>query len=210
MGFFDIFKKKTKTSVPLEEQLRTLADLGIRPKHGDFIKWICDEWGKEAVESDPYNLMLFSLGRERERNGSWEHLSDDIYCFDTECVENEDIYQTILERLAILSKGVFNIANVHSVVNHDEQKASVSFTYNGTDHQWNLKYDDDWFDSDVINRINHLLKENGSANYFCTCLPDQNLIVVFETQGTLEKLNRLTTVPFRLGVSNTEVAKYKH
>jgi len=205
MGIFDLFRKKTKAGVPIEEQLRALAEFGIRPRHDDYPEWICHEWGKEAVESDPYNLMLYSLGGERERDGgSWERLSDDIYSFDTECVEDEDVYTTTLERLAALSKGVFSIANAHSAVDHDGQKASVSFTHKGTNHQWSLKYDDDWFDRDVINRINRLLKENGSTKCFCTCSPDQNLIVVFESEDALEKLNRLATVPFRLGVSDIE------
>ena len=113
MSIFNILKSNKKAMIPkevipIEEQLRVLSDLGIKPKHEGFIDWICYEWGRDAVESDPYYLLLFSLGGERENGDIWERLSDDVYSFDIECVEDGDIYEQFLKKLSTLSKGALN------------------------------------------------------------------------------------------------------
>ncbi|MCL2153240.1 MAG: hypothetical protein FWH57_09855 [Oscillospiraceae bacterium] len=208
MSFFNVFKPKSKrvsakkhTHLAVEDQLMVLSDLGIRPKRNDFVEWICNEWGRDAVESDPYNLMLFSLGGERcEDDGTWEYVSDDIYTFDSECVEESDIYANVLKRLSVLSKGLFTIHQTSSVVDHDNGRASVSFTHNEKKHIWDLKYDNDWFDCDVINKINDLLKNDNSSMFFYTSSPDQNSIVLFASGEIIEKINNLVTVPFVFGV----------
>jgi len=204
MSIFDILKTKKKASNPrekisIEDQLLVLSDLGIKPKHDGYLDWVCYEWGRDAVEADRYNLILFSLGGERESGDSWERLSEDVYSFDTECVEDEGIYADIFINLAALSKGAFCIKNVSSTVDHDNRSASVSFTYNNVNYSWDLQYEDDWFDGDVVNKINQLLKEGESKMFFYTCSPDQNLITLFTTQDTIEKINKLVTVPFVLG-----------
>jgi len=197
-----IFKSKKKT-IPIQEQLNTLLSIGIRPKQDDFLDWVCDEWGKETVESDPYNLMLFSLGGERENGDLWERLSDDIYSFDTESVEDSNIYEVVLERLVTLSKGSYDISDLHSEVDHDNKKATVSFAYNDIHYQWSLKYNNDWFDCDNIGKTNSLLRNNGSSNFFYTSSPDQNLIVVYTSKDAIRKLNLLSTVPFKLNIAKT-------
>jgi len=197
-----IFKSKKKT-IPILEQLNTLLSIGIRPKQDDFLDWVCDEWGKETVESDPYNLMLFSLGGERENGDLWERLSDDIYSFDTECVEDSNIYEVVLERLVTLSKGSYAISDLHSEVDHDNKKVTVSFAYNDIHYQWSLKYNNDWFDCDIIGKTNSLLRNNGSSNFFYTSSPDQNLIVVYTSKDAIGKLNLLSTVPFKLNIAKT-------
>ena len=197
-----IFKSKKKT-IPILEQLNTLLSIGIRPKQDDFLDWVCDEWGKETVESDPYNLMLFSLGGERENGDLWERLSDDIYSFDTECVEDSNIYEVVLERLVTLSKGSYDISDLHSEVDHDNKKVTVSFAYNDIHYQWSLKYNNDWFDCDIIGKTNSLLRNNGSSNFFYTSSPDQNLIVVYTSKDAIGKLNLLSTVPFKLNIAKT-------
>lgn len=207
MSLLNFFKPKKKIplvrKISIEEQINTLSKLSIKPNHDQFIEWLCDDWGREAVESDPYNLLLFALGGERELNG-WESLSDDVYSFDTECVEDDDVYQVIFKHLSVLSKGDFNISDVSSEVNHDYKKASISFSFFKNKYSWQLKYNDDWFDCDVISRINYLIKDNGSSSFFYTCSPDQTLLVVFTSHEIIEELNRLITVPFVLNISDTE------
>ena len=208
MSIFNVFKSKSKQAsakkhkhLAVEEQLQVLSDLGIRPKREDFIEWICYEWGRNAVESDPYNLMLFSLGGERQKDdGTWEYSSDDIYSFDMECVEDSDIYSSIVKRLSALSNGLFTISQISSIVDHDNARASVSFTRNGENHNWDLQYDEDWFDYNVINRMNNLLKDDNASKLFYTSTPDQNLIVLFTTREIIERINSFVSVPFVLGV----------
>ena len=204
MGIFNIFKPKKKVAnlkmrVSVEEQIIVLSNLGIKPKQDGYVDWICYEWSRDAVEADPYNLMLFSLGGERESGDKWERLSDDVYSFDTECVEDDDVYADIFINLAALSKGVFSVTSVSSAVEHENHSASISFVYNNANYNWNLKYDDDWFDKDVVNRINQLVSEMNPIRSFYTCSPGQNLTTLFTSQDVIEKVNSLVTIPFILG-----------
>ena len=199
MSIFDIFKSKANAkTISLEKQLDTLSKLGIKPVHGDFLDWLCTEWSKDAIESDPYNLMLFSLGGERERGNSWEYLSDDIFYFDTECVEEEDIYETVIKRLEILSKDAFQAVDLHSIADIERQTAFVSFSFSNVQCRWNLEFNDDWFDVRVISYINYLLHASGSQSYFYTCVPDQGITVVFTNKETIAELNLLVETQFIL------------
>ena len=195
MSIFNIFKSKKKIPHPqkpsVEEQLRVLADLGIKPKQDGYVEWVCYEWDREDIETLPYNLILYSLGGERENAGIWERSSDDVFSFDIDCVDNENIYAKILIRLVELSKGMLNITNIISIVDHENQTASISFRYDEINYSWDLKFEEDLFD-----KMNQLLKESGSSMFFYICSFDKNLIVLFESPDTIEKVNGLVTIPF--------------
>jgi hypothetical protein len=207
MSFFSIFKKKGRirektASIALETQLETLSKLGISPRHDSFVEWLFDDCDRETIERN-YWILLFTLGGERELDNGWEALSNDIYCFDMECVEDDDIYASILKKLSFYSKGSFEIENVSSAVSHEKKEASVSFEFRGTMYQWQLHYDGDWFDCTVINRINALLKNVGESKSFYTSSPDQNLLVVYSTDEIIKELNNLVNVPFTLRTADS-------
>lgn len=195
--FFRDGKRWKYETVPIEEQLVTLGNLGIHPKHDDFIEWVRSQWGIEVVKADPYNLLML-LGGARKSGDTWEYFSDDVFFFDMECVDDSNSYMVILERLAALSKGAFNITNICSEVDHDSEKASVSFDYNNATYRWDLDYYDDWFDPCIIRKINDLLMSGGSARFFYGCYPpgEQGVIIVFDSEKMIEELNLLTDYPF--------------
>jgi hypothetical protein len=208
MKFFNFFTGKRKNNkdtvgITIEKQLDTLSKLGISPRHDLFVEWLCNDWGRETVETDPWNLILFTLGGERELDNGWEPLSNDIYSFDTECVEDDNIYADIFKKLSFYSKGDFNINNVSSEVNHENKEASVSFAYERRTYHWKLRYDDDWFDCAVISRINDLIHGNGIQKSFYTCSPDQNLFILYASDETIKELNTFVSVPFILPKSPT-------
>lgn len=200
-GFFKSNKKKSNsiaTKVSLDIQLERLANFGVKPKDNDFVEWICNEWEMDSLESDPYTLVLFSMGGEREVENVWEPLSEDVYSFDTECIEDEDSYKYVLEQLIAITKGELCISSIDSTVNHEDCTASLSFIHNKVNYKWNLKYNDDWFDCAVITKINTLLKGINSTKYFFVCVLDQSLIVLFTTKSIIEQLNRIVSIPFIL------------
>lgn len=204
MNILDILKlkkrksKSTVSKVSVDDQLERLACIGIQPKDKDFLEWIYNEWGKERLESDPYYLLLFSLGGEREVENIWKPLSEDVYSFDTECIEDDDAYKDVLERLVAITKGELCISNIRSTVNHEDRTATLSFVYNSVNYEWDLEYDDDWFDCAVLTKINKLLQGENSNKLFYGWGPDQCLIVLFTTQSVVDELNSLVRVPLNL------------
>ena len=203
--------QKSITAISVEKQLSVLSELGIKPKQEDFKKWVCDEWGIEDIESDPYNSLLYVLGGKRQfKYGTlrWAPLSDDIYTFYADCVVNDDIYTVALKCLAALSKGVLDISNVLSKVDHDDNNVAVSFSISGENHSWQLRNDGDLFDILFISKINSLLKNMGLEKLFYLSIPAQGLHVVFCKEEVISTLNSLISTPFFLDVSEYGGTQY--
>lgn len=192
--------QKPMVRIPIEKQLVVLAEIGIRLRKEDFLKWIYDEVSKETLESNPYTPLLFNFGNRRlnEHDNKWEWLSDEVYTFDTECVDGYDIYSAVLERLSALSKGIFSVKNVSGGINHEHKSASVSFSLEDNEYSWDLRYDDDWFDVLAIGRINTLLKNIGSEKYFFMSAPGRIMNIVFCAEETITRLNSLIPSPYIL------------
>ena len=213
LPFFEIIHKpgkkitKQKNCISVEEQLNELSGLGIKPKQEDFIKWVNDEQSAEEIESDPYNSLLYTLsGKRRYDHGRyrWESLSDDIFAFYTQCVVSDNIYEAAFKRLAVLSKGVFNVSDVSGEVNRNDNYTIVEFTFNGKDYSWQLRYDDEWFDVLFISKVNGLLLNTGSEKLFYMSNINQGLYIVFNTDEVISKLNRLVTTPFFLDYTEND------
>ena len=202
--FYRNGKRWRYETIPLEEQLARLSNFGINPKCDDFVEWMWCEWETDTVKSDPYELLML-LGGVREASGLVERLSNDVFYFDTGCVDDGNSYRTILEQLVTISKGAFNITNLHSEVDHKNKKASVSFVYCSTKYKWDLDYNNDWFDFGIVLKINGLLKNSGSSRFFYTCNPphEQGLVIIFSSDEMIEGLNCLTDFPFVLRSSET-------
>lgn len=187
--------------IPIAEQLDELGRFGIVPKHDDFIEWIHGQWGTQVISSDP-NELLMVLGGVRKIGDSWERLSDDVIHFDLECVDDSNSYTSMLEQLVALSKGALKMVNIHCDIDRKRKEASVSFQYNDADCKWDLVYNDDWFDIGVVLKMNSILMNAGSTQFFYINDPpdEQGVIVVFSSQETIWELNLLTDFPFILNV----------
>jgi len=199
--FFRDGKPLRNERVPISDQLKVLANLGVCPNHVDFAQWVYDEFGIEAVSADPLELLTF-LGSARQSGDVLQILSDDVYSFGVECVTDSTAYVAILNRMAALSKGVFDITDPHSKVDHKKKKATVSFTYDNTDHEWDLAYDGNCVDYGIIARINSLLQKSGSQSFFYSSQPGQSVILLFDSGQMIEKLDKLTNHPFILGIED--------
>lgn len=151
------------------------------------------EFDRKLYEEDPYNLLLSVFGSEYEKEDEeWEANSNNIYHFDTECVEDNGAYITVLNNLKRISNGSFDIETVNDSVDIEARKANVSFFYRGKEHKWNLKVDDDWFDVNLIEKINKLMKINGESKQFYRYSPDQTIILICVDLETKEKIEQLT------------------
>lgn len=212
MGFFDRFRSKkkvpSKSRVSLEEQLKTLADFGIRPKYDDFLERCEKEWGSnwlKFVESDPYDFLLRRLGDEHYGEfGEYDSNSDNVFYFDTEC-DDEDVYDRVFTRLSVLSRGL--LTEITGTMDHDDKRSYVSFRFNDKRYDWELTYNDDWFDCESIDRLNVLLKDSGSVEFFYVSVLAQDCVIVFAGSDIIERLNDLLDYPFFL---DTSWEGYKH
>ena len=98
MGLMDLFRRST--TVTLEEQLAHLSRVGIHLKTEFNVETLLESWDRAQYEKTPYQLTLSRLGGELERE-PWTPLSDHVWDFDTECIEDHGDYIRIAERIRI-------------------------------------------------------------------------------------------------------------
>lgn len=182
----------------IQNKLDILAGMGIRAKDEDFIEWLLEDWGKDRDESDLFTEVLYSLFGEREVNGIWTPLSDDVYWFDEECIEDDSDYECIIKRLSEITKGELSLRNIKAAIDHDNRAVSLSFEHNKVKYDWNPCYRYDWFDENIITKMNGLLQEQGSNKFFYNSATEQCANIIFSDEDTIRELNKMVSQPFEL------------
>jgi len=152
-------------TVPLEEQLRVLAECGIRCRPGITVAHIVQPFPRETYERDPYTALSCTLGSETEDDAA-ERLSDNIWHFDAECIYDDSDYIGIAARMCILAGGDLPLESVEDRVDAEGGKAWLSFRLDGRPIKWDLRLDDDWVDPTVFSRFASLLAARGTGKRF--------------------------------------------
>jgi len=145
-----------------------------------------------SIEKQPYRLLYMYLGRETSKE-PWIPLTDRVWDFDTEAIEDHGAYVSIVRNLERISRGELKFENVRDYVDIEEGKAWVSFSIKGKAYKWKLKVEDDWVDPDFFSKIVALtrtLRTNGRFTYFDT--GGQNFVVGYETPAGLDTLTKGT------------------
>src|SRR3989338_10102426 len=94
----NLFKRK-KT---LEEQIQILAKCGICLNAGTTIDDLLAVFDRTEYEKNPFTMLMAVMGGEKEmKEGEW--MSDNVWHFDTECIEDHGDYTRIAQRLSVLA-----------------------------------------------------------------------------------------------------------
>ncbi|MEQ8155718.1 MAG: hypothetical protein ABRQ25_12670 [Clostridiaceae bacterium] len=194
--FSKLFKKKN-SGVSMEVQLNNLKEIGISLNSEIKINKIFQVVGRKDIETEPYVFLLIALGSEIEiADGQLVLMSDDVWYFDSECIEDSGIYVEIIERLFKMSKGYLRLDNIDDYVDIENNEAWVSFDFNQKYYRWDLKVEDDWFDMTLIQKINRMLIEHGYNKKFAVVVLDQTSLIGFFSKEQLKKINDLTELKF--------------
>ncbi|MGC5325378.1 hypothetical protein [Brevibacillus sp. SYSU BS000544] len=125
-------------------------------------------------------------------------LSNDIWSFDTECVEDEKIYEHIVVQFTQLSKGKFVITKAESDVDFDNELAKISFEYNGINYNWDIVFADDWADFDLLRKLGNLANSNMDSKQYYYFHDGQQLTLICCDLESIKKLNNLVKNPYTL------------
>lgn len=146
---------------PLEEQLATLAALGLVPAPSvvpdDFTLFD----SRAQLEARPYEGLVQALGFEVERE-PFTPICDRVWMCDVECIEDAGDYVAIVERLERMTDRALRLENVRDHVDVEAAEAWIELERGGRTVRWELVVDDDWLDADVLLRYDALLAEAGS------------------------------------------------
>lgn len=181
-----------------EEQLQNLAACGIKlcPQFSPEVLW--EEWEREDFEKEPYELLLIALGGDKEiGTWQWTPLSNDIWNFDTECIEDHGAYVEIAERMRDLANGDLPLQKITDYVDVDEEVAWLEFELNGKKYHWDLKIEDDWVDTEIFGKFIRLLeKRNSNKKYIYFDTGGQDCLIGCCTSEQLKKLREVTNLDF--------------
>jgi hypothetical protein len=190
----DALKRLFAPAPSLEAQLQALAGCGIRLAEGRSVEDLLRLGSRAAFEKQPFIHLLCVLGDEGgdEDGASPAYLSDDIWHFDTECIEDHGDYARIIRRMCELSKGALPLQDIRDHVDVEAGQAWVSFTLGGQTYRWTAEVDDDWVDAQILTRLAQLLDAQGQARRFISMgLFGQDMLLGCASADELAQLKRL-------------------
>jgi hypothetical protein len=120
------------------------------------------------------------------------HLSDRVWHFDTECIEDPQAYADIAYRMSALTFPDLPLSDVVSDLNFEKGVAWLEFKCSGVDYHWDLRIEEDWVDVQVFDRFCHLLNELGRLRALATCEAAQGTLFVYVNQLELDRLAEFT------------------
>jgi len=185
-----------RSAVGFETQLEELSACGIRLAPGVTPEALLISFDRGAFESDPYRLLLCTMGGEAEdetQAGETGHPSDDVWHFDTECVEDAGAYAAIARRMSELTRGELPLEEITDHVDVDAKEASLSFRLSGHPYRWEARVEDDWVDPAILSRFAELLASRKAARRFTYIdLGGQDCLIGCATEEERARLERVT------------------
>jgi hypothetical protein len=185
-------KKRLLPSPPptLETQLATLQACGIAPATPAIGQAVLAQVAASHMKHAPYLALLLELGSDA---GADANFSNNIWHFDTECIEDHGDYAAIARRLESLSQGAFTLTDLQVHVDIEANIAWLSFRLDDQLIRWDLSVSDDWVDPAVFDRFDALLAQCGSERrYLSIDLQGQDCLIGCATPLEKEGLAKAT------------------
>jgi len=198
---FSFFKRKTKFSkssqihIPIEEQLTNLGKVGITLKGKVEPRDILD-FEISVYEENPYIHLLMSMGAERD---SIDFISDlyptnEVWCFDRECIEDHGDYVRALKRIAVMVEPAISVTDIQDFVDIEASEVWIAFKANGANYRYSLAAEDDWLSLEIFTIFSELLAASGSSKrFFFSDIGNEVLIVLIE-RNQFQQLNELINI----------------
>lgn len=179
------------TNDTFEDKLRALADCGFRLKEQFNVEDLAAIWGREALDEPGFNLALVCLGMSEEEP-PWRPHCENLWHFDTECIEDEGSYVRIADRMAEMSQGALKLTDVEDHVDIEEGRAWLKFRCGGSAIHIDCVVEDDWVDPNVFPTFVELLaKQDPNKLFIYYDLGGQDCIIGCTTRDGFARLERV-------------------
>jgi hypothetical protein len=101
-------------------------------------------------------MTLVCLGMTQEEP-PWTPHCDNLWHFDTECIEGAGSYVRIAKRMAEMAQGSLPLSDIHDHVNIDAGEAWLGFKCQGKPIRIVCEVQDDWVDTSLFGEFVDLL-----------------------------------------------------
>jgi hypothetical protein len=182
---------KGTAPMTLEDKLNALATCGISLKPEFSIDDLLSSWDRSDYEESGFNLTLVGIGMTQEEP-PWTPRSQNLWHFDTECIEDHGSYVRIANRMVELAEGSLPLTNIQDFVDIEEEEAWLSFELNGKAFKIPCEVQDDWVDPKIFGYFVCLLsKVDPSKIYFYYDLGGQDCIIGCISRENYSKLRNI-------------------
>lgn len=156
---------------------------------------------KEALNAEQvpaFLLLTVGAGEFDFDTLEWTPSSRQIYCFDLEAFNIDQMYTYFLEGVLAINEGEFEITQIEEKLSREQtdkgpKSHKIQFKCNETKYEYDAEVLYDWFDTGILDYMNRVLEKEGISKrlYF---MGDgyQECIVLYCTQEWAENFNRLT------------------
>jgi len=149
----------------IEEKLANLAGCGLKLKDQFGVPDLVDSWGREALDEPGYDLALVCLGMTQEEP-PWTPHCDNLWHFDTECIEGDGSYVHIAKRMTEMAQGSLPLSDFQDHVDIEAGEAWLRFKCQGESVRMDYEVQDDWVDPHVFSHFVDLLAKTDADKLF--------------------------------------------
>lgn len=175
----------------IEQKLNALAECGLKLKAPFGVPDLVESWGREALDEPGYNLALVCLGMTQEEP-PWAPHCDNLWHFDTECIDDDGSYVRIAERFAEMAQGSLPLSNIQDHIDIDEGTAWLHFNCRSKPVHIDCEVQDDWLDTKLFGHFAKLLAECDPNKLFIYYdLGGQDCIIGCVTRDQFTKLKKV-------------------
>jgi hypothetical protein len=192
---FGLGKRKT-----VEAMLADLDQVGIALRPGVSVDQLLADGGRTEIEKSGFELLLAIMGNEQfdpETFAVLEPLTDDVWHFDTEAIEDHGAYVRIVECCRRLTGGDLKFDGVGDYVDVEEKTAWVEVSRDGRSERVDLKVDNDWVDANIFAKLQDWLKQSSSRRCFAAQGLGQDLLLICKQPEQIKAINRATGLRFK-------------
>lgn len=182
----------TVSSVSLEDQMLNFAEFGLHLAADVTIDDLLYSFNREQYESDPYSLLLSTLGVEIEREPWGRNFSASVWNFDYEGVTERGAYVAIANRLAGLTGNPEIATNVKDNLDLEQAHSTIEYTIAGEQKSIETLNDGDWADhSAVLTIARDIESATNDGRKFWAIEQGQASLLLFLADTKAAKLNIL-------------------
>jgi hypothetical protein len=181
----------------LEQQLAALSELGIELNDGVTVDDLLYSFDRKDYEIEPFELILFVLGIEVEREPWGRWISSRAWNLDMECIVETGDYVQIVRRLCEISGQPNLIIDIEDFINLESGQAWLKYSVDGQTRNYSVTVDNDWADPNIITLIMADIERDGFRFYAKD--NGQASIWYYLDADTAQKLNELADNALVLG-----------
>jgi len=157
-------------------------------------------YARADIEKGGFEILLAVMGDEQFDPKTFavlEPLTDDVWHFDTEAIEDHGAYVRIVECCRRLAGGDLKFDDVRDYVDVEEETAWVEVSHDGRTERVDLKVKNDWVDANIFAKLQDWLEQSGSRRCFAAQGLGQDLLLICKPPDQVKAINRATGLRFK-------------